>query len=145
MKFSTDELITWFFAAAVPAGMFPEGAEAHYREALAKLKGPDRKGISSGVRQGVNDLLHMAESWSLEKSERVDTALAARRLPSVDEMQAILHQKHTRILKRGRIVTDEEFYIVKELVSDLTSELSKAQRRRLDAMLHRYEQSSGAA
>jgi len=134
MKQTTDQLITWFFAASVAAKMHPPEAEANYRDALSKIKGKERSGIASGVKQGVNDLLHMADMWPLEKYEAVEAALSAKGLLSLERMQATLSRKHIAILKRGVIRNEEEYYIVAEMLSDMSSDLSDAQREQLGAM-----------
>jgi hypothetical protein len=139
MKQSTDQLITWFFAASVAAKMHPPEAEAGYREALAKIKGKERSGIASGVKQGVNDLLHMADMWPLEQYEAVETALSAKGLLSLEKMQAALSRKHIAILKRGVIRNEEEYYIVAEMLSDMSSDLTDNQRDQLGAMTVKYE------
>jgi hypothetical protein len=139
MKPSTDQLITWFFAASVAAKMHPPEAEAGYREALSKIKGKERSGITSGVKQGVNDLFEMANMWPLEKYEAVEAALLARGLLSLEKMQAALSRKHIAVLKRGFIRNEEEYYIVAEMLSDMSTDFSDAQREQLGAMTVNYE------
>lgn len=139
MKLSTDQLITWFFTASVAAGMHRPDDEGTYREMLSKIKGKERAGISSGVKQGVNDLLHMADMMPLEQSESIEAALAARALPSLRKMKAALSRKHIGILKRGLIRNEEEYYIVAEMLSDTSSDLTAAQRRSLGSMTAKYE------
>lgn len=138
MKQSTDQLITWFFAASVAAKMHPPEAEAGYREALSEMKGKERSGIASGVRQGVNDLLQMADLWPLETYQAVEAALSARGLPSLQKMQAALSRKHVAILKRDAIRNEEEYHIVAEMLSDMSSDLTVVQREKLGAMTVEY-------
>lgn len=139
MKQSTDQLITWFFTASVAAKMHSPEAEAGYREALSKIKGKERSGIASGVKQGVIDLLQMADMWPLDKYEAVQAALSARGLLSLDKMQAALSRRHVTILKRGVIRNEEEYYIVSEMLSDMSSNLTDVQREQLGAMIVEYE------
>lgn len=140
MKPTTDQLITWYFTASVAAGMFGPEAEAGYREMLAGLKGKERSGISSGVKQSVNDLLHMVDMLPLEKYEAIEAALAAKSLPSLGKMEAALSRKHVGILKRGLIRNEEEYYLVAEMLSDMTTDLTSAQRKKLGSMTAKYEE-----
>jgi hypothetical protein len=139
MKPSTDQLITWFFTASAAAQMHPPEAEAGYREALAKIKGKERSGIASGVKQGVNDLLHMADMWPLEKYEAVEAALLARGLLSLEKMQATLSRKHIAILKRGDVRNEEEYHIVAEMLRDMSSDLTDDQRQKLGTLTTKFE------
>ena len=139
MKPSTDQLITWFFTASVAAEMHAPGAEASYRDAIAKLKGKARSGVASGLKQGVNDLLHIADMWTPEKYKAVEGALAAAGLPSLKKMQITLSKKHVGILKRGTIRNEEEYYNVTELLGDVSSELTSIEREQLGVMTVEYE------
>ena len=141
MKPSTDQLITWFFVVAEAAKMMPTGAEEEYRESLAKLKGKERSGISSGVKQGVNDMLAMSEMWDAEIRRKVDEALKGRNLTPLPQMLIRLKGKQIRVLKRGRIKNDEEYYIVAELLSDLESGLTDKERVELGEVSAAYEES----
>ena len=121
--------------------MMPTGAEEEYRESLAKLKGKERSGISSGVKQGVNDMLAMSEMWDAEIRRKVDEALKGRNLTPLPQMLIRLKGKQIRVLKRGRIKNDEEYYIVAELLSDLESGLTDKERVELGEVSAAYEES----
>jgi hypothetical protein len=139
MKLTTDQLISWSFTVSAAAGLHRPEQEAEYRAMIASLKGKERSGISSGVKQGVNDLLQWVDDWPKEKHAAVEAALRAKGLPSLEEMQRLLSKKHLRILKQGVIKNDEEYYLVVEMLSDLTFGLSQEQRIALGSMVGVYE------
>jgi predicted hydrolase (HD superfamily) len=54
-------------------------------------------------------------------------------------MEAGLKKKHLRILARGHIKNDEEFYIVAEILSDMEFEISEYDRAKLEQISYAYE------
>jgi hypothetical protein len=54
---------------------------------------------------------------------------------------AVLKRKHVRILGHGKIKSDEEFYIVSEILSDLELDISDADRTKLRDISGEYESS----
>lgn len=138
MKLTPEQLGDWFYTAN--REWFGEGAYAMW---LGHLKAPPdgitRSQLVSGMKEGINDTLAMAEGWNYKKWKEVSDALAAKGLPSIEKMELRMKQKHRRILKRGSIRNDEEFYLVAEILSDLTLDVSDEDRAALDAMSAAYE------
>jgi len=143
MKLTTDQLISWFSTATVAAGLFPADVESQIRVSFSKVPANERKGLSSGVKQGINDLLAMTSLWL--KADVVNAALMAKGLPGLEEMVAQLNRKEDKMLRRGAIKDDEEFYLAKELLDNLESGLTKKQRIKLGQMVHAYEEKARTA
>ena len=137
MKFTPEQLGDWFFTAN-PA--FPPEARTQW---FAMLKTPPadttRSEIVAGMKEGINDTLTKAKWLTIEERKKVEERLAAKGLPSLRKMEAKLKKKHQRILTRGHIKNDEEFYIVAEILSDLTFEVSATERKQLGEMSCAYE------
>jgi hypothetical protein len=138
MKHSTDQLLTWYFAAATAAGMHNAASEARYRDVIARLRGKERSGISAAIKQSVRDILRIADMWPLDTYLKVEAELFARGFPSLEAMEANLCGGLTRVLKRGKINNLEEFYFITELLSDTDSDLTDLDRKRLELMLGKY-------
>lgn len=91
------------------------------------------------MKQGINDTLTRAAYWNYKKWKEVSDALAAKGLPSIEKMELRMKQKHRHILKRAAIKNDEEFYLVAEILSDLTLDVSDEDRTALDGISTDYE------
>ena len=50
-----------------------------------------------------------------------------------------MKKKHQRILARGHIKNDEEFYVIAEILGDLKFQVSEEERARLSAISNAYE------
>lgn len=132
MRFTTEQLYDIFAALAYGIGKtdlpaFPSGV---------KTKAGDR----AGLKDGINDLLHMSDCFDYRTWRAIDERLAAKGLPSLETLQVLLTRKHLKILKRGRIRNEEEYYLVQNLLGDLTSDLTDAQRIALERMTLEFGQ-----
>lgn len=137
MKLTPEQLVEWFIAAN------PKFTPEFRRESLALLETPPagatRSQIISGLKQGINDTLADVPAWSEDYRQKAEAALSAKGLPSLRKMEAILKQKHQRILARGRIKDDEEFQLVAEILSDMNFEVSDSDRAKLGKIRRAYE------
>ena len=117
--------------------------EIKARTACLSLSGKERTELRSGLRQGINDSLHRFRSGYFEQAsvKTIDRRLTAKNLPSLDNIDAIFGEKHRAVLKRGRILNDEEFYAVKNILDDLEYDVSAEQRIRLGQITLHYENS----
>lgn len=100
--------------------------------------GAPRKNERGGLLDAINDLVHMADSFDYATWKGIDERLAAKGLPSLEQLQAMLARKHAKILKRGRIRDLEEYYLVQNLVSDGTSDLTDKERAALGRMADEF-------
>jgi hypothetical protein len=144
MKFTPEQLIDWFIAASSQLPMATSQSLAEFRtQWLAMLDSPPmgttRSEVILGMKQGINDVLAMAKDWPAEDRKRIDDALVAKGMPSLRKMEARLKKKHQRILARGRIKNDEEFYIVAEILSDSEFDISESDRSKLGKISFTYE------
>lgn len=137
MNLTREQLVDWFFAAN------PQLTSEFRAQWLAMVesppKGTTRSEMISGMKQGINDTLTMAKWASSDERKAIDAALAAKGLPSLRKMEAVLKKKHQRILTRGTIRNDEEFYIVAEILADLEFEIEATDRAKLEKISHAYE------
>ena len=92
-----------------------------------------------GARQATNDALEELADLTREGVTVVDEALRAAGLVSLSELRRRYSSAFQRILRRGSIKTETEYYLVNGLVVDLTSSLTVPERERLQAMVSAYE------
>lgn len=115
-----------------------EAEEPLARERWLKNSGgkkPSRKGWSLAM----NDMLSPVAHFSAEQIRAVDRRLAAKRLPSLRELSGKLNRMRAGILKRGKIRSDAEYYVVKEIVCDTSSDVTEADREKFENLLGVYE------
>jgi hypothetical protein len=136
MKLQPEQLVDWFFTANP---LLAEGRDRYLAMLQSPPPGTRRSEVIAGLKQGINDTLTMAKEMSEEQRKQIDSSLLARGLPSLRKMQAGLTKIPQRILARGHIRNDEEFYIVAEILADASFEVSAAEREVFGKMSCDYE------
>jgi hypothetical protein len=137
MKLTPEQLVDWFL---VTNPKFPPEFRAQWLAMVASPPdGARRSDLILGMKQGINDTLTTAKWLPDAERSQIETALAARGLPSLRKMDAGLKRKHQRILARGCIKNDEEFYVVAEILGDVDFEISESDRAKLGQISHAYE------
>lgn len=97
------------------------------------------KSSLSGLKQAINDSLSHSHYWTPAHRLTVERRLAAQNLPKLAVLEAMLRRKHEQILKRGKIRTEEEFYLVQEILASLNFPVSEADRQRLGNLVGDFE------
>lgn len=100
-----------------------------HSEALA------RRGLQEGLRDAVSSLRYCSQ----ETLVRMDRRLKAKDLLGVAAIQAIVLNTLKKVLKRGTIRSLDEFYVVKEMLDDPSSDLAVADRARLGKVMGTFE------
>jgi len=103
-------------------------AEQRYRDELPTMSLADRTFSATGFKQAINEALEASDAWTAHVRNRIDKALKARSLPTVEAMRAELERKKAKILKRGRILDEEEFSLVSDLLARPRSTLPPTRR-----------------
>ena len=91
------------------------------------------------LKIGLQDLISQIKEFPQDLRTSIDEELTAKKLPSLSELEGIKVKIIARILKRGQIKTLEEFYVVKEEVIDLSSNLEDTDRKVLDKIITEFE------
>ena len=96
----------------------------------------------TGLRQATNDFIEELSGRPVKYIDVLDEALRAAGILTVSEIRRRYAGSFQRILKRGSIKGETEYYLVNGIVVDLSSSISNEERAQLQAMLDRYEQNS---
>jgi hypothetical protein len=91
-----------------------------------------------GLGMAINDVLEMLRDLPPAELIACDAALRARGAFTLSELRQRYSSHYARLMKRGKIRTEEEYYLAQGIVSDMAFPLSEAERRTLDAMVHSY-------
>ncbi|NID05088.1 hypothetical protein HBF26_09335 [Luteibacter jiangsuensis] len=104
---------------------------------LGRMEKESRALAAKGLRLGISDAISMLRDERPETIAALSAKLEEAGAPSIEMIRAYLSKKWAAIVKHGSIETDEQFYLVRELVDD--PGLTSADRDRLNHMLDVYE------
>ncbi|NII55171.1 hypothetical protein [Luteibacter sp. SG786] len=104
---------------------------------LGRMEKESRALAAKGLRLGISDAISMLRDERPETIAALSAKLEEAGAPSIEMIRAYLSKKWAAIVKRGSIETDEQFYLVRELVDD--PGLTSMDRDRLNNMLEVYE------
>lgn len=94
-----------------------------------------------GLRQSVNDIVEQTCDWPAGARAYLDDALNAAGIITLSEVSRRYAASYKRILKRGTIRNDTEYYLVNGIVVDQASGISDEERAHLQELVDAYEAS----
>jgi hypothetical protein len=92
-----------------------------------------------GLRQAANDTIEATSNLPPEQVAQLDNSLRAQGVLTLSEVRHRYSTAYRRILRRGSIKTETEYYLVNGIVVHNTSSLTNAERQSLEQMLAAYE------
>jgi hypothetical protein len=97
----------------------------------------------SALREGVGDLVEMFQDLAGVSLAELDTYLTTQGAPSLTAMRLKRRSGVRRLLKRGSIVSDEEYRSVMSILNDVSDTNSMSpDREALERLVSEYEQRS---
>ncbi|MEH6419835.1 hypothetical protein [Pseudomonas sp. CGJS7] len=96
----------------------------------------------SGLRQAIGDILEGVVDYRPERIARVDEALAQAGALTLSRLLARQSKVFRAILRRGKIRSDTEFYIVSAALSDTSIDRPESEISVLASMAAAYEAKS---
>jgi hypothetical protein len=90
----------------------------------------------SAVLMMCRDLLEATQDYAGEELALYDQALASQGAPTLSAMRVRHWKLVPKILKRGRIKNDDEYYLVRSVLDSST--LASEDHAALMSLLHRY-------
>jgi hypothetical protein len=92
-----------------------------------------------GLRQAVADTVENLQGRTHEDILNLDALLHKRGLPTFSEMRRRYASAYKRILKRGKLKTETEYYLIAGVLSDVSSLVNDDERLLLIRMVAQYE------
>lgn len=92
-----------------------------------------------GLRQAANDTVEATTNLSAEEVARLDSALRAKGIITLSEVRHRYSSMYKRVLRRGSITTEAEYYLVNGIVVDNSCPITTSERHSLEQMLAAYE------
>ena len=95
-----------------------------------------------GMRMAFNDTLDMAKDLSYAQKEELNAILREKFGTDLNEQNNKNYKKIKRVIQRGKIKTDEEYYLLKERIDEIYDDESKREEvEELGTLLLNYENS----
>ncbi len=110
---------------------------------LAAAEGRGSRVPVGALRQAAHDQVSWFRSMPRESIREADAYLRDRGAITITVMMAEVGRMVLKVLKRGRIRDDEEFYVLTELLNDVSSGLVGRDRERAGKLVSDYESRSG--
>ena len=92
-----------------------------------------------GLRQAINDTVEQMQGWNAQAVGVLDQSLQAANTLTASEVRRRYGSSFSKVVKRGSIKTETEYYLVAGIDNDVTSQVSAQQRLSLEHMLAAYE------
>lgn len=92
-----------------------------------------------GLRQAVNDVIEELSDKQAAGVEALDDALRASGLITASEVRRRYASSYKRIVKRGTVRNDTEYYLINGIVVDLGNGISDEERATLRKLLDNYD------
>ncbi|NEU97064.1 hypothetical protein [Bradyrhizobium uaiense] len=91
-----------------------------------------------GLRHAINDCVERSSRFDPAEVANLDAELANRRIITLSELRRRYSRGYAKVLKRGRIKNDTEFYLLQNVINDPT-EKSPEERELLAKLISDYE------
>jgi hypothetical protein len=92
-----------------------------------------------GLKQAVNDTVEELRDQPVEYIQRLDAALREQGVLTFSEVRRRYASSYKRILKRGMISNETEYYIIAGVLADFSSLASAEERTLLGQLAAQYE------
>jgi len=120
-----------FLRAGLPA--LPEADRP-----IAVLERTERASMAkarAGLLMAVNDVVEMSLRWSPEEVAETDCAFRESGVPTLSEVRARYSRHLSRLLRRGSIRTDVEYYLAKGLFNGASDAVDETVREKLAELI----------
>ena len=122
--------------------LFPPEILHNDTDPVSTLNRWEQKSMSiarRGLKAGLQDFISSIKEFPEDLKSSIDNDLTANGLHNLKDLQGVVKTTIARVLKRKKINSLEEFYIVKEEVIDQTTDLVGDVRSILDKLLAEFE------
>ncbi|MCA1452426.1 hypothetical protein I6F35_04230 [Bradyrhizobium sp. BRP22] len=93
----------------------------------------------TGLRQAINDCVEMSLHFAPAEVEKFDLELRSRDIVTLSELRRRYSKSYAKIMKRGRIKSETEYYLARNVLDDPT-EKTPEERELLGRLISDYEE-----
>jgi hypothetical protein len=90
------------------------------------------------LREAVSDCTDMSLQFTPMEVAKFDSELRLHDIPSLSELRRRYSRHYARVLKRGRIEDETEYYLLRNVLFD-PSEKGEEERERLETLIAAFE------
>ncbi|MBB1285111.1 hypothetical protein HRH25_12070 [Flavisolibacter sp. BT320] len=109
--------------------------------ALNRWEAQSKSMARRGLQAGLNDCLSNLRDYPEADLIALNAELEKLNLPSLQTLSGAIEKTKKQVLKSEKIKTIDQYYIIKEILDDTTSEISADERLILNSSLSTYESS----
>jgi len=93
----------------------------------------------AGLRQAINDVIEETRPWSVDQVVALNAECAQRGLVTLSELCRRYSGRYKSIVKRGRIRSETEYYLLAGVVADQSQDSPMEERQKCQEMVITYE------
>lgn len=135
-----DELLAYVGHFATVVWKVNPTADIHPVRTIEKIVEQFGKSKAlAGLRQAANDTIEETNNWSREAKSDVDKAFKSAGIVTVSEIARRYSASYKRIVKRGVIKNETEYYLIHALLIDQGNAIADHERVHLQRLTEAYE------
>jgi hypothetical protein len=108
---------------------------------MAMLEATEKKSLKlafKGLRMAINDIVEKSLHFDPAEVEKFDSELRSRGMITLSELRRRYSKKYAKIMKRGQIKDETEYYLLRNVLDDPT-EKTPQERELLEKLISDYE------
>lgn len=105
---------------------------------LERTEKISRTNAARGLAITITDLIEMSMDWPIDRVAEVDLQFSSSGLITLSELRRRYSRSYKKIVKRGRIKSLEEYYLIKNMVEGNYSDDDELQK--LATLLEDFEE-----
>lgn len=109
---------------------------------MDELERKSKSIAKTALQAGLNDLLSSLKDCPKQTLEEIDSRLKEESLPELNSLLAVIQKTINKTLKTKKIKDIDQYYIIKEVLDDTTSDITEDQRQILSKCLGDFETST---
>ncbi|MBV6322420.1 hypothetical protein [Duganella violaceipulchra] len=135
-----DELLAYVSHFATVVWKVSSTAEIHPAKTIERVVEQFGKSKAlAGLRQAANDTVEETNNWSREAKSTVDEAFKSAGIVTVSEITRRYSASYKRIIKRGIIRDETEYYLIHAVLIDQGNSVANDERAHLQKLTEAYE------
>ena len=108
-------------------------------QALVQFELKSKAAAKKSLIMGLSDILTWISHAPMDLKENINNELLLNKLPGLGKLNAELKDVVSKVVKRGRIKNLDEYYLVKEMLDDVDSDISMEDRTKLNELFGAFE------
>lgn len=138
-------VFAWLCHTVLREKLSKVSAASHPLAVLDQLEAESSSKAKAGLKMALNDVIEQSMDWPHDLVRDVDRGLENDGLPSISTLRYRYGNRLRKVLKRGRICDETEYYLLMGIAVDQTLELETSVRSGIDHLLEAYEGSPARA